>query len=323
MITEFFPQDAYYCLLDDQPEYLTPQRLIAPRKGEGALMISPHCAFAWQGLPPDLEARIGDTRGLFETTWMVWVDDPATGVLAPYWLGPELARVLADLRPGQRLDGRPREDLLAILWQAGVVVTPDHARGRRGAWRATVEAGAAQAARGWMVLEGLIPAFHVGALRRYVRAQIRFGRLALGDDQSPDRYVAHDEPVAAFFHRQLAQAMSAAAGTSIIPSYCYLTAYQGGADLEPHTDREQCEYTFSLCVDATPEPAAQVPWPLWLQTFNGPVAVWQHLGDGLLFRGRYLTHWRDRLAGDQTVANILFHFVDADPPRSGRQARET
>ena len=312
MTPEFFPEEAYFCLLDDQPDYLAPQRLIAQREGYGDLMINPACAFAWQGPPPpDIAHRIGDTTGLYDTPWMVWVDDPGTRAVMPYWLGPQLAHLLVDMRPGEVLRHRPREDLLAILWQAAIVVTPDHAARRRRVWWAAAQAAAAQAPAGWAVVEGLLHPFHIGALRRYLRRQIRLGRLPLGDGQSADRYTAHNDPVAGFFHHQLTQAMCDAAGAIVTSSYSYVTAYQGGADLAPHTDREQCEYTLSLCVDATPEPVAQVAWPLCLQTHQGPLAVWQHLGDGLLFRGRYLPHWRERLAPDQTVSNFLFHYVDA------------
>ena len=52
--------------------------------------------------------------------------------------------------------------------------------------------------------DGLIHAFHVAALRRYYRYQIRSGALQLGDRQNPLRYVAHNEPVARFFHQQIA-----------------------------------------------------------------------------------------------------------------------
>jgi hypothetical protein len=312
MIPDFFPPDRYCCLLDGQPDYLTPQRLILPRDGQGPLMINPACAFAWQGPPPpDMAARIGDTGGFYDTPWMIWVDDEATRAVTPYWLGPELAHLLVDLRPGQVLSGRPPEEALAILWQAQVIVTPDHAARARLAWMARARIAAAQAPKGWAPLEGLLPAFHVGALRRYLRGAIRRGRLTLGDGQSDGRYTAHNEPAVAFFHRQLAEALSDAVGNRIVPSYSYVTAYQAGAALPPHTDREQCEYTFSLAIDATPEPAAQVPWPLWLQTHDGAIAVWQHLGDGLLFRGRYLPHWREQLGWDQTACNILFHYVDA------------
>jgi hypothetical protein len=167
------------------------------------------------------------------------------------------------------------------------------------------------ASRGWVILHDLLPAFHIGSLRRYLRAQIRLGRLTFGDDQSPGRYVAHNEPVAAYFHHQLARAVSDVVGTAVKPSYSYIVSYQGGADLEPHTDREQCEYTLSLCIDATPEPLAQAPWPLWLQSPGGPVAIWQHLGDGLLMRGRRISHWRNALPEGQTATNLLLHYVDS------------
>jgi hypothetical protein len=37
----------------------------------------------------------------------------------------------------------------------------------------------------------------------------------------------------------------------VVPSHNYLAFYQEGATLDPHTDREACEYTLSLCIDAT------------------------------------------------------------------------
>jgi len=37
----------------------------------------------------------------------------------------------------------------------------------------------------------------------------------------------------------------------------------------------------------------------------------QGIGDALLFRGRYLSHWRDQLPEGYTSSSILFHFVDA------------
>lgn len=311
MTPDFFPDDLYFCLLDAQPDYLTPPRLMTQRDGAGPLMINPACVFAWRGPPSaDVAARIGRPDGLFVMPWMVWIDDSATGMVTPFWLGPELAHLLEPYSPGDGLAERPRDDLLALLWSAEIVVTPDHAVRRRAAWTARAAAARAFAPRGWVAVESLLHPFHIGALRRHYRRQARLGKLALGDGQTDRRFFAHNEPVARFFHRQLTLALSDIAGAPLKPSYTYTALYQGGADLEPHTDREQCEYTFSLCFDATPEPAAQVPWPLEVQTHEGPVQVWQFLGDGLLFRGRYLPHGRGPLAGDQTVSNILFHYVD-------------
>jgi hypothetical protein len=58
----------------------------------------------------------------------------------------------------------------------------------------------------------------------------------------------------------------------------YMAAYQPGARLEKHTDREQCEFSITLCVDYSPEPSLATPWPLHLDTPRGTVSVYQALG---------------------------------------------
>jgi hypothetical protein len=47
---------------------------------------------------------------------------------------------------------------------------------------------------GYLQLSGLLPPFQIGALRRYYRYHTRVGTFVLGDEQSPGRYVAYDEP---------------------------------------------------------------------------------------------------------------------------------
>lgn len=311
MTPEFFPRERYYCLLDEQPIHLTPLRLLQPREGYGPLIINPLCWFGWRGAPSaDMAVRMGPLDGLYLTPWMVWVDDPATRALSPFWLGPELAHVLADRSPGEELGVSLPPHLLNLLWNAEIVVTPDHAARRRHEWLSFARQYSALFPRGYVALDRLLHPFHIAGLRRYFRHQTRQQRYTLGDEQAPARYIAHEEPVARFFHHQLTQAVSDATGALIDPSYSYVTLYQGGADLPPHTDREQCEYTLSFCFDATPEPEAQVPWPLEIMTAEGALRVWQHLGDGLLFRGRYFTHWRSPLPQGHTASSILFHYVD-------------
>jgi hypothetical protein len=311
MTPDFFRRDRYYCLLDEQPDHLIPPRLLRPREGYGPLMINPLCWFGWHGAPPPgMAARMGPLDGLFLTPWIVWVDDPATRALNPFWLGPELAHVLVDRAPGQGLGVELPQHLLNLLWNAEIVVTPDHAERRHREWLLLAQHYSTLFPRGYVALDRLIHPFHLGALRRYYRHQTRRQRYQLGDGQTEGRFIAHNEPVESFFHRQLTQALADASGALIDPSYSYVTLYQGGAHLPPHTDREQCEYTLSLCLDATPEPEAQAPWPLNIMTGEGALSIWQHLGDGLLFRGRYLTHWRQYLPEGHTSSSILFHYVD-------------
>jgi hypothetical protein len=45
-------------------------------------------------------------------------------------------------------------------------------------------------------------------------------------------------------------------------------------------------------------------------TSEGALRIWQYLGDGLIFRGRYLPHWRSQLPEGHTASSLLFHYVD-------------
>jgi hypothetical protein len=49
-----------------------------------------------------------------------------------------------------------------------------------------------------------------------------------------------------------------------------------------------------------------------LQTPRGQVTVFQALGDGLLYRGGELPHFRDVLPEGQTSTSLFFHYVPGD-----------
>jgi hypothetical protein len=115
--------------------------------------------------------------------------------------------------------------------------------------------------------------------------------------------------VARFFHHQLTAAVAAIAGEPVKPSYVYLAAYQPGAILEKHTDRAQCEFSVTLCVDYSPEPRNATSWPIHLHKKSGTVAVFQAIGDALLYRGCQLPHSRDPLPEGHTSTSIFFHYV--------------
>lgn len=196
---------------------------------------------------------------------------------------------------------------------AGVLVQNDYDPRRRQEWAETVSATSERFKRqGYAPVGRLIHPFHLSALRRYYRHQIRSGQLPLGDGQSPLRYVVHNDSVARFFHHQLTAAVTAFAGEPVKPSYVYLASYQPGAILKKHTDREQCEFSVTLCLDYSPEPVCATPWPLHLHKESGVVTVFQAIGDALLYRGRQLPHSRSALPEGHTSTSIFFHYVRQD-----------
>jgi hypothetical protein len=264
-------------------------------------------------LPEELRSQ-QDLISAFDLEGTIaWVRDAETGSLSPFWLGPLFESFVRELRSEEPVPLSAPESVRSILEGAGIVVSEDFAD-RRNAQREQELQKAAELfqKKGYAPLHGLIHPFHIAALRRYYRYRIRTGAIPLGDGQSPRRYVAYNDPVARFFHRQIATTLSVVAGEPVKPSYVYLASYLSGAELKKHVDREQCEFSITLCLDFTPEPAPATPWPICLQTQTGTVTVYQALGDGLVYRGTRLPHYRSRLGEGQTSTSIFFHYVGLD-----------
>jgi hypothetical protein len=307
-----YPADSYHCLLDEQPHYLVPGRLYGP-DDFGPLTVNPSCWFSWHGqMPADVAVRVQGAAEFLPSECILWVDDPTTRAVWPYWVGHEYIAYLAHMAPGQPVTFELPGHVYWVLTRAKILVHPEHAAIRRYAWHDRLWSAATDFERGFAMLPELIPPFHLGSLRRYYRARIRSGAFQKGDNQVPGRHVAHNEPVARYVQAQLEHIVNDVARARVRPSYAYLAAYEAGAILDRHTDREQCEYSITLCIDATPEPEAQSPWPIMLDTRDGALKIWQHLGDGLLYRGRYLPHYRDELPEGYSSTSLLLHYVDHD-----------
>jgi hypothetical protein len=309
------PPRLFHCRLDDQPDHLVPERYLRDWAREDLsdrpLFINPECCFAPNG---EMPAMVADSVELLEnfalTADMVWINDQVRGTLLPFWLGPEFSLILAGLDPGEPAPSPLSQDTLMVLARAGILVPSDHLALRRRRWSDVVARCAAEfEVKRYTPIGPLIHPFHISALRRYYRHLIRQGKLKLGDSQSPRRYVAKDEPVARFFHHQLTAAVSRVVEEPVKPSYVYLGSYQGGAELEAHIDREQCEFSISLCIDYSPEPVRETPWPLQLHTATGKTTVFQGIGDALIYSGRELPHSRDRLPPGNTSTSLFFHYV--------------
>src|SRR6201993_4865744 len=312
------PPDRFHCLLDELPLHLIPRHAVwASRRGHGqplSLVLNPDCTLCSDGQVPDeMSSQKELVSGFALQGTIAWVRDAVTRCLLPFWLGPELEVVIRRLVAGEPVSSDLRDSARDLLREAGILVSDDPRESHRGGWKDTIARSALLfQERGYAPLPALIHPFHVAALRRYYRYLIRTGAIHLGDKQSQRRYVAYNEPVARFFPRQIASWVGAVAGVSVKPSYVYLASYLSGAQLRKHTDRAQCEFSVTCCLDFSPEPALVTPWPVRLDTADGAVTVYQALGDGLAYRGTQVPHYRDALGEGQTSTSIFFHYVAAD-----------
>jgi hypothetical protein len=313
-----FPPDHFYCLLDELPLHLIPRRAAKATQVAGnsgrPLFVNPDCVLCRAGeFPDEFAGRREDLSGFALQGTIAWVRDSAAGSLLPFWLGPRLESAMLGVGAGEPAPPALGDDARRRLSAAGILI-PDGLQEQRDLlWQRTLEKSAtAFRQKGYAPVADLIHPFHIAALRRYYRYLIRTGAIKLGDGQSPRRHVAYNEPVARFFHRSITAKLSALAGQELKPSYVYLASYLSGAELKKHTDREQCEFSITLCLDFSPEPALATPWPIRLDTPAGTVAVHQALGDALAYRGTRVPHYRDALGAGQTSTSIFFHYVPVE-----------
>lgn len=317
--TAMLPPGQFHCLLDELPLHLIPQWRFESQcwwrnLPAEQLFLNPKCSVLPPGkVPAELEPHRDLLQNFNLQGKVAWVRDPATGALNPFWLGPRLEAMVSRLGAGEPVPSSIPGDARRLLAGAGILIPGGYAERRLAEWAEVVKKGASEfREKGYVPLAHLIHPFNVAALRRYYRHAIRRGTIRLGDEQSSRRYAVHNESVARFFHHQIANAVSAIVGEQIKPSYVYFGSYLSDAELKKHTDREQCEFSVTLCLDFSPEPELATSWPIRLDTPAGTVKVYQALGDGLVYRGTRVPHYRNVLAEGNTSTSIFFHYVPAD-----------
>jgi hypothetical protein len=317
-LTAALPPGQFHCLLDELPLHLIPQRQFVSQDQRRSLPLeplffNPQCSVLSPGqVPEELEPHRHLLKNFNLQRTIAWVRDPATGSLHPFWLGPRLASAVSSLQSGELVPGALSADVSSLLAKACLLIPEGYAERRSAQWAFIVKQGAQRFhERGYVPVGNLIHPFHLAALRRYYRHAIRRGLVPLGDEQVSRRYGAHNESVARFFHHQITTAVSAIAGEAIKPSYVYFASYLSGAELKKHIDREQCEFSVTLCLDFSPEPDLATSWPIGLDTPDGTVTVYQALGDGLVYRGPKVPHYRATLAPGYTSTSLFFHYVPA------------
>jgi hypothetical protein len=298
-------------VLDDQPGYLAPSSTLPAgrRLSEKQLMVNPRCRCSWITGTPDEVAAASEFLDLDHDDRVIWVFGP-TGA-HPFWVGDAYREFLSDCRPAASISAGLPQHAIRVLGQANIFVAKRQENSTTRRWQAKA-AKAARAIRrnGYGSVSGLIHEFHIDALRKYYRRLVRNGGMYLGDGQASRRYACHNEGVSRFFHHQLTDAISEIVGEKVKPSYTYLVSYQGGAELEKHVDREQCEFTLSLLIDYPPERDSQ--WPLCIEAGGRTVELTQNIGEGLLFRGCELPHFRPKLPQGCTSTSMLLHYVRED-----------
>jgi hypothetical protein len=96
-------------------------------------------------------------------------------------------------------------------------------------------------------------------------------------------------------------------GLDIFKTYTYARVYKKNDVLRIHKDRAACEISVTLDLGGD-------KWSIWvLDRDENPVEIKLNPGDGLLYRGCEILHWRGKFKG-KSHKQVFVHYVDKHGP---------
>jgi hypothetical protein len=139
-------------------------------------------------------------------------------------------------------------------------------------------------------------------------------RLLTSDSQVPMTPGDYGDPAFDGLLEHLRCFVQDHSGLRLLPTYSYFRMYKRGDVLARHRDRPACEISVTLNIGQKPLD----PWPIYVQGDGEPRGAELKPGDGLLYRGTELFHWRDAYQGEALV-QVFLHYVDRDGPHADQK----
>ena len=99
-------------------------------------------------------------------------------------------------------------------------------------------------------------------------------------------------------------------GRKLYNTYYFDRTYFSGNYLSKHVDRGACEISVSIHISSN----INEHWPIFMESPNGQVGVILDPGDGVLYKGCAIPHWRDAMITGENFYyhQIFFHYVLQD-----------
>jgi hypothetical protein len=156
----------------------------------------------------------------------------------------------------------------------------------------------------YRVFKQILPPEKVDFLNAYVARGLESDRFRNPDRLVPSSRAAYGDPLMERLLVALQPTWEEMLETELYPTYSYFRSYSTHDELPRHKDRPACEVTVSLCLGLNPA----APWPLYLERESEIHAVSLLPGDGVLYSGCVMAHWREPFPG--VFCNQVFlHYV--------------
>ena len=167
----------------------------------------------------------------------------------------------------------------------------------------------------YVVVPNLLAADTAAFLWQYLRMKAVYGLITRHDRAVPNAVSAYSDEAFEALLETMRPRIEAATGLSLHPSFSYVRLYRRGDSLRRHRDRPSCEVTCSVNLGQIPD----VPWPLQIAPKEGEGDAARLMpGDGLIYRGIEMFHWRDAYEGEQ-CGQVFLHYVDRNGPHAAQK----
>lgn len=110
-------------------------------------------------------------------------------------------------------------------------------------------------------------------------------------------------------YKQVQSKIETVVGEKLLPTYCFITGYTNNSYMISHKDRPSCEISVSINLAST------IDWGLYITDLQGSTTkVITKVGDGVIYLGPQVEHWRNLLITDKPEFYIqtFFHYVKAN-----------
>lgn len=167
---------------------------------------------------------------------------------------------------------------------------------------------------GYVYVSELFDKETIALVSDYFENKLARGEVKIKNGFVPDEEVTgieyYADPLIEVLLEKATSFVSESVGESLLPTYSFFRVYRPGEKLFKHTDRPSCEVSVTVSVAFTGEPNKihmQVPGKKESVFVLNP-------GDGVIYKGCDITHWREPLKEGQLVVQFMLHYVRKNGP---------
>lgn len=161
--------------------------------------------------------------------------------------------------------------------------------------------------KGYKVIKNFLTQEEVDLLTHYTRMKHRLNMTefdVLQNDQGDTMF--YGDPATDSLMLNKLKIMEKETGLELYPTYSFWRMYSYLADLKKHTDRPSCEISVTVKINS-----CGTKWPIYIKG----VEIDLENGDGVIYKGCEVEHWREEFQGDWHSQTFL-HYVNKKGPNA-------